>query len=143
MNATVLEDGRIIMVGGQDGSAPGSFMNAIPWVKTYRPQSDTWQWLEDMQHKAGRWYPGLARLADGSLLVMGGGTAPSAQRTETCERFDLLTETWSYTGSMLNPTEFPPSALLYNGKVLMTWWPPQLSAGRRSRSSPWADARRP
>lgn len=126
MNATVLDDGRVIMVGGQDGSDPGSFMNAIPWVKTYQPQSNTWQQLEDMQHKAGRWYPGLARLNDGSLLVMGGGTAPSAVRTETCERFDLITETWTYTGSMLEPTEFPPSALLYNGKVLMTWSPPQL-----------------
>ncbi len=126
MNATVLEDGRLIMIGGQDGSDPGDFVNAIPWVKTYNVEGNGWTWLADMQHDAGRWYPGLARLADGSLLVMGGGTAPAAQRTETCERFDLVSETWSYTGSMLNPTEFPPSALLYNGKVLMTWWPPQL-----------------
>src|SRR5262245_20068934 len=126
MNATLLADGRIIMAGGQDGSDPGSFTDAIPWVKTYHLGSDQWTWLADMQHDAGRWYPGLARLPDGSLLVMGGGTAPAAERTETCERFDLDTETWSYTGSMLNPTEFPPSALLYTGKVLMTWWPPQL-----------------
>ncbi len=126
MNGTLLDDGRLIMMGGQDGSDPGSFTDAIPWVKTYSGEGNAWQWLADMQHDAGRWYPGLARLADGALLVMGGGQAPDAARTETCERFDLLTETWSYTGSMLNPTEFPPSALLYTGEVLATWWPPQL-----------------
>jgi hypothetical protein len=114
------------MVGGQDGDDPGSFTDAIPWVKTYDPVGDSWTWLPDMQHKAGRWYPGMARLADGSLLVMGGGTAPRAVRTETCERLDLESETWSYTGSMLNPSEFSPSALLYTGDVLITWSPPQL-----------------
>ena len=126
MNATVLRDGRVILVGGQNPADPGSFRNAVPWVKTYDPLADSWQRLDDMQHAAGRWYPGLARLADGSLLVMGGGTRPSAQRTATCERFDLATETWSYTGSMLNPCEFSPSALLHTGEVLATWWPPQL-----------------
>ena len=126
MNGTLLADGRLIMVGGQDGSDPGSFTDAIPWVKTYGPEADAWTWLADMQHKPGRWYPGLARLADGSLLVMGGGQAPDAQRTETCERFDLETEAWSYTGSMLNPAEFPPCGLLYTGEVLATWSPPQL-----------------
>lgn len=68
----------------------------------------------------------LARLADGSLLAMGGGTCCAAVRTETCERMDLGTLMWSYTGSMLNPCEFPPSALLHTGNVLATWSPPQL-----------------
>lgn len=126
MNATLLADGDVIMMGGQTPSDPGAFTNAIPWVKHYSPGSDSWQFMASMQHRAGRWYPGLARLADGSLLVMGGGQAPNAQRTDTCERFDLASQTWSYTGSMLNPTEFPPCALLYTGEVLATWWPPQL-----------------
>ncbi len=89
MNGTLLADGGIIMMGGQSPADPGSFQNAVPWVKTYSPGGDSWQFLPDMQHKAGRWYPGMARLADGSMLVMGGGQSPDAQRTETCERFDL------------------------------------------------------
>ncbi len=125
-NGSLLEDGRIIMMGGQTPADPGSFTNAIPWVKTWAPVSQTWQLLADMRHKVGRWYPGLSRLADGSFLVMGGGTCCAAVRTDTCERFDLSTQTWNYTGSMVNPTEFPPSALLYTGEVLSTWWPPQL-----------------
>ncbi len=126
MNATLLAGGQIIMIGGQDGSDPGDFVNGIPWVKSYSPQADGWQWLPFLQHKPGRWYPGLARLAGGSLLVMGGGQSPDAARTETCERFNPVTLQWTYTGSMLNPTEFPPSALLHTGRVLATWWPPQL-----------------
>ncbi|MCZ6766060.1 MAG: DUF1929 domain-containing protein [bacterium] len=126
MNSTVLSDGSVIMVGGQDGSDPGSFVNAVPWVKQYVPGSDSWNVLPDVQHTLGRWYPGLTRLADGSLLVMGGGTCCSAVRTDTAERFDLVSQTWSYTGPMLNPCEFPPSALLYTGEVLATWSPPQL-----------------
>lgn len=126
MNGTLLKDGCIIMVGGQDSDDPGNFRNAVPWVKAYSFGTDSWAWLPELQHKAGRWYPGLARLADGSLLAMGGGTRPNAERTNTCERFDLDTQTWRYTGSMLNPTEFPPVALLYTGEVLSTWSPPQL-----------------
>lgn len=126
MNGTLLGDERIIFVGGQEGSNPGSFMLAVPWVRTHSLLSNSWTRLPDVQLSVGRWYPGLARLSDGSLLVMGGGTRPSAQRTATSERFNLATQTWSYTGSMLNPSEFTPSALLYTGEVLITWSPPQL-----------------
>jgi galactose oxidase-like protein/carboxypeptidase family protein len=124
-SAALLGDGRTVFVGGQSPSDPGSFGNAVPWVKARTP-SGSWQALPDLKLTLGRWYPGLARLSDGSMLVMGGGMAPNAQRTDTCERFSLASSAWSWTGNMLNPTEFPPSALLHTGKVLATWWPPQL-----------------
>ena len=126
MNGTLLADGRLIMVGGQSPTNPGSFRNAIRWVKTYSFVDDTWQRLSDLVHPVGRWYPGLARLADGRLLAMGGGTRPNATRTATCELFDPVLQHWRYTGSMVNPCEFPPSALLHTGEVLATWSPPQL-----------------
>ena len=126
MNGSVLADGTVIFAGGQDGSDPGDFVNAVPWVKRFIPSSDAWQQLADLQHSPGRWYPGMARLADGSFVVMGGGQCCNAARTDTAERFDLETQTWSYTGSMINPSEFPPAALLHTGEVLITWSPPQL-----------------
>jgi len=125
-NASLLSDGKVIMMGGQTPANPGSFTNAVRWVKTWAPTPQAWRLLAEMQHPTGRWYPGMARLADGSLLVMGGGQCCNAARTNTCERFDLATQTWAYTGSMASPTEFPPTALLYTGEVLATWWPPQL-----------------
>ena len=125
-NGSLMSDGKVLMMGGQSPADPGAFINAVPWTKEWSPVPGTWHLLADMQHGVGRWYPGLARLADGSLLVMGGGQCCNAVRTDTCERFDPATQTWSYTGSMANPTEFPPAALLYTGEVLTTWWPPQL-----------------
>lgn len=120
MNATLLEDGSVLLMGGQAGADPANFVNGIPWVKRFFPD-DTWQILPDMNNAAGRWYPGLARLNDGSLLVMGGGQAPNAARTETCELFDLSAQTWSWVGAAGQPFEFPPSALLFNGQVLHSW----------------------
>lgn len=120
MNGTLLADGSVLIVGGQDGSDPGDFQDGIPWVKRFTPP-DTWQDLPDMVHAPGRWYPGLARLSDGGVLVMGGGQSPDASRTETCERLDLATLTWSYTAPLENPLEFPPAALLFDGTVLQTW----------------------
>lgn len=126
MNGSLLPDGTVIFVGGQDGDAPGEFVNAVPWVKQFVWATDTWERFPDLQHALGRWYPGMARLADGSFLVMGGGQCCNAVRTDTAERYNLATQTWAYTGSMLNPAEFPPTALLYTGEVLITWSPPQL-----------------
>lgn len=120
MNGTLLVDGAVLMVGGQSPSDPGAFTNAVPWVKRFTPLNFWIQQLS-MQLPAGRWYPGLARLADGRLLVMGGGTAPAAERTDTCEIYTPATQSWAFTDTMNSPLEFPPCALLYTGKVLRTW----------------------
>ena len=90
-NTTLLEDGRVIGIGGQAG---GDFRNATQWVKAWSPTLG-WSRLADLLQPTGRWYPGLARLADGDLLVMGGGTRPNAERTDTCEIFDQTSGTWS------------------------------------------------
>jgi len=126
MNGTLLDDGGIFFAGGQDGDNPASFRQAVPWVRKYSFRSDSWTRLPDLALTEGRWYPGFARLADGSFLIMGGGTRPAATRTASCERFDPATERWRMTGSMLDACEFPPSALLYTGEVLATWSRPQL-----------------
>ena len=120
MNGTLLSDGSVLLAGGQTDASPGSFRNAVSWVKGFLPDQ-TWVGLPDMLAPDGRWYPGLARLGDGRLLVMGGGTAPAAVRTASCEIYDPLTGTWSLTDSMGSAVEFPPCALLYDGLVLRTW----------------------
>ncbi|MCZ6690639.1 MAG: DUF1929 domain-containing protein [Planctomycetota bacterium] len=119
---TLLEDDRLIFVGGQDGP----FTNAVATVKIYDPVGDMWTVLPDMG--SPRWYPTLVRLADGRLLACGGGTPPAAARTDTCEILDPRDPTWmwNWTDSMANPSEYAPSALLRTGEVLLTWWPPQL-----------------
>jgi hypothetical protein len=120
MNSTLLDDGSVLLLGGQDGAATGSFVNGIPWVKRFRPGTG-WQDLPPLLLGAGRWYPGLARLNDGRLLMMGGGMAPNAARTDTCEVYDPDVPGSQWTGSLATPVEFPPAALLHTGEVLQTW----------------------
>ena len=118
---TLLADGRLVFVGGQD---TGDFRDAVRTVKTYDYLTNCWTVLPSMIEQ--RWYSGLVRLADGRLMAMGGGQRPNAQRTPTCEIFDPANPGWTATGSMSNPSEFAPSVLLLNGKVLRSWWPSQL-----------------
>lgn len=125
MHGTLLEDGRAILVGGQNGASPASFTNATRRVKAWSPATG-WQNLPFLLNPTGRWYPGLARLRDGRLLVMGGGTQPAAVRTPTCEVYDPASNGWSWTGTMGQAVEFPPAALLYTGSVLRTWGAPEL-----------------
>lgn len=145
MNSTLLEDGSVLLVGGQDGASPGSFTNAIPWVKRFSPQN-TWSQQSNMLLPQGRWYPGLARLADGKFLIMGGGTAPSAVRTNTCEIYTPASQSWAFTDTMNSALEFPPSALLFDGRVLRTWGVrPELysvALGQWNQEAPFVSASR-
>ena len=118
MNTNLLADGSVLFVGGQDDAAPDRI--TIPWVQRFLP-AGAWERLGDLLAPEGRWYPGLVRLADGRVLVMGGGTRPRGDQTDTCELFDPATLSWSWTGSMGSATQYAPAALLYTGKVLCTW----------------------
>ena len=125
-NSLLLEDGNILVIGGQDGSAPNNFRMAVRWTKRFDVTKKSYTQLQDLLNLRGRWYPGLCRLADGSPLVLGGGQRPDAKRTATCERYDPKTGKWSWAASMSRPSEFSPTALLYTGEVLKTWSPPEL-----------------
>jgi hypothetical protein len=60
------------------------------------------------------------------LLLFGGGQQPTLGRTDTCEILDLTTRQSTLTGTLLKAGGFGPAVLLYTGKVLLTWEPPQL-----------------
>src|SRR5439155_24357307 len=57
---------------------------------------------------------------------MGGGQRPNAQRTPTCEIYDPSLTQWTPAAPMSLASDYPPAVLLYSGKVLRSWWPPQL-----------------
>lgn len=119
--ATLLPDGRLLFIGGQD---TGDFRDATRMVKAFDPMTGSWEVMPQLNQQ--RWYPGMVRLGDGRFLVMGGGQRPNAQRTETCEIYDPRDRTWTVAASMSNPAEYTPAVLLRTGKVLRSWWPPQL-----------------
>jgi hypothetical protein len=118
---TLLADGGLIFIGGQGSD---DFRDAVRTVKTFDYRTGSWTNRADLLEE--RWYPGIARLADGRLLIMGGGQSPNAQRTASCEIYDPATNAWASTSAMSNASDYPPAVLLYTGDVLRSWWPSQL-----------------
>lgn len=124
---THLLDGRLLLLGGGTVDDQGNFstgQSAVNKVKAFDPASNTWENWPGLNQ--ARWYPGLARLSDGRLLLFGGGQQPNALRTATCEILDPRTRQSTPTGSLLKAGGFGPAMLLRSGEVLLTWDPPQL-----------------
>ena len=120
---TYLPDGRILYVGGTVDHGRNFDNQAVRTVKAFDPEL-TWEVFPDLTAK--RWYPGLARLADGRCLIFGGGAQPEQIRVASCEIFDPATRAFTPTGSLTTPGGFGPAILLLTGEVLLTWWPPQI-----------------
>ena len=117
----LLNSGEVIFMGGTDQQVYGP---GIKKVKTYDPVADNWQLRPNLLDY--RWYPTVAPLSDGRILVTGGGGLQNPVRVNTTELYDPATgqSTWGDTIAVGN--EVSPIVQLYNGKVLMTHRPPQL-----------------
>lgn len=118
---TLLGTGELLFVGGQRST---DFRDATNRVKSFNTWTGLWAQQPSLNYE--RWYPALARLADGGLLVCGGGQRPSAQRTATCELWNPASRLWTLTSSMSQPSEYSPMALLHTGEVIKTWFPQEL-----------------
>jgi len=60
------------------------------------------------------------------LLVVGGELDGPSGRTNTCEIYDPLANTWTMTGSFNLPTEIPPTFMLYTDEVFKSWRYPEI-----------------
>lgn len=111
---TLLSDGRLLFVGGSMNN--GNPQDPIPrTVKVFNRFTNSWALVADIN--IGRWYPGIVRLPDERMLIIGGEQNGAPGRTNTCEIYNPVTNTWTMTGSFALPTEIPPSFLLYTGEV--------------------------
>jgi hypothetical protein len=79
------------------------------------------------------------------MLILGGElNDPGFGRTNTCEVYDPVTNTWTMTGSFNLPTEIPPAVVLFTGEVLKTWRYPEIyniSSGLWRAAPPMLQAR--
>jgi hypothetical protein len=102
MTATLLANGRILVVGGAQESS----------TELYDPPTGTW--IPGGTLNVPRWLHAAARLADGRVLVAGGGAY-----TPTAELYDPATNSWSPTGSMSVDRYDFTATLLRDGRVLV------------------------
>lgn len=120
---TLLTDGRLLFVGGSMNN--GNPQDPIPrTVKVFDRFTNTW--AQVAQINIGRWYPGIVRLPDERILIVGGELDGPTGRTNTCEIYDPVANTWTMTGSFNLPTEIPPTFMLYTGEVFKSWRYPEL-----------------
>jgi len=109
--AAVLSDGRVLVVGGMNGSSSAS---AVAGATTYDPATGRWTAVTHMLQP--RAYPMAVTLADGSVLVAGG--MRNRQPLDTAERYDPKTDTWVAAGRLMMPRTQGTLTLLPGGRVL-------------------------
>ena len=103
--ATVLHDGRVLVVGGAETSA----------AELYDPATRTWAATGSMS--TPRTGHTATLLPDGRVLVAGGYTAND--NFASAELYDPASGTWTATGSMLEGRRYHTATLLPDGRVLV------------------------
>ncbi|HOY03944.1 MAG TPA: DUF1929 domain-containing protein [Saprospiraceae bacterium] len=117
----LLWNGNVIMAGGTEMEVYGP---GTQKVKQYDVFTKDWQDLSPMFDY--RWYPAMTQLADGRLLIVGGGGLNNPVRVNTSELYDPYTGETEWADTVAIGMEQSPILMLYNGKALMTFRPPQL-----------------
>ncbi|MBK8923739.1 MAG: DUF1929 domain-containing protein [Saprospirales bacterium] len=117
----LLWNNKVIMAGGTDQEIYGPGTRKI---KQFDLAAQTWQSLPLMLDY--RWYPSMTQLADGRLLIVGGGGLNNPVRVKTSELYDPIAGTTEWADTVAIGMEQSPILTLYSGKVLMTFRPPQL-----------------
>ncbi|WP_257462748.1 Ig-like domain-containing protein [Archangium lipolyticum] len=109
--ATVLTNGKVLVVGGQGGGASAELYD--PATGSFSPTGSMPTYRRN--HKA-------VRLNDGRVLVMGGieSIGTQSQYLNQAVRYDPATGTWSPAGNLLKARASHTATLLQDGRVLVT-----------------------
>jgi hypothetical protein len=115
---TVLDDGRVLIVGGHECNIPGWLGQDYAYI--FNPTNNQWTFLPSMQYR--RWYPTVTALPDGRAIVIGGGDRnyTSGEYSRYPEIYNPQTNTWTTitNGSQVIPN-YAFNFVLPDGKVLV------------------------
>ena len=109
--ATLLRDGRILLVGG--GS--GLFGSIEASTELYDPVARTFQPSANMS--VSRWAHTATLLTDGRVLIVGGFNSSDSGLVTSAEIYDPATNTFTVVATGLIPVQ--ATALLDDGRVLL------------------------
>lgn len=115
--ATLLSDGKVLVVGGMVGATVG-LKGALPSVELFDPAGGgAWSTVAPMSE--GRAFHTATRLLDGRVLVAGGVTLNTGAGLSTTEIYDPKTNTWSAGPALPGPRTHHGAARLSDGSVLI------------------------
>lgn len=106
--ATVLGDGRVLVVGG--GKTDGPYLKT---TEIYDPATDAWAAAAPLAR--GRAFHTATLLDDGRVLVVGG-----KGKIRQAEVYDPETDAWALAGETTDARSEHAATLLSNGTVLVT-----------------------
>jgi hypothetical protein len=110
--SAVLDDGRLLMVGG---TSAASSVKALASAEVFDPRTGQWSATTDMFQ--ARAYPMVVKLNDGSVLVAGG--AFNGVPIAAAERYSPDYGGWLQAGTMNSPRTQGTATLLNDGRVLV------------------------
>ncbi len=116
--ATLLEDGRVLVVGGQETPS-----RKLDTVEIFDPVTETWSAAASMAQKRSSGHRATL-LTDGRVLVTGENDDGVA------EIYDPATDQWASTSPMLQARTWASSTLLTDGTVLVAGGLDATKAGR-------------
>jgi N-acetylneuraminic acid mutarotase len=113
--ATLLKDGKVLIVGGSDGQCFNS-------AELYDPKDERWSVTGSLN--TPRCFHTATLLKNGKVLVVGGDEHDNfwdfePRPLDTVELYDPDTGMWSFTGHLNTGVESHTATLLQNGKVLV------------------------
>ena len=121
--ATLLNDGRLLIAGGDDGS--GRLEAITDTAELYDPSTGRWEPAEVLGRQ--RTQHAALLLNDGRVLLVGGaGVLQAGIQEQQLERplietdlFDPASETWSFSGDISTPRDHIAATMLSDGSVLV------------------------
>ena len=124
--ATLLADGRVLVIGGASPSEPGATtVVGAPSADIYDPGTNSWSATAPM--RVARFDHSATRLRDGRVLVVGGATSAEPYRfNRSAEVFDPATGTWRPTSIPQDARGAHTATLLPDGRVLLAGGGPFL-----------------
>lgn len=112
--ATLLNDGRLMVVGGRNTDPVTGTTIYLQDVNLYDPSTGVWSAAVPLG--AARALSVAVRLADGSVLVTGGG---SPARLASVEQYDPAAGSWTTKAALANSRYLHTATLLPDGRVLV------------------------
>jgi hypothetical protein len=113
-SATLLSNGKVLVVGGQRVGAP---FETFTSAELYDPATGTWSATGNIT--TARANHVAFRLQNGKVLIVGGTNNESRTRLRSAELYDPVSGTWSVTDSMRVARDIPSGTLLSDGRVLV------------------------